>query len=485
MRFKISLVHSPSNIHSVFISEKSASDLGVFFGEDVEISQGDRKISAVVLESNLPEHVVGFTRFFMHTASFDIGKEVEMATENKPESLKFVFKKLQGKPLSKSEIGAIVKDIRNRSISDSAIAYFVGAVAKKGLSLEETSYLTNEMAHSGDVMHWNSKIVADKHCVGGIPGNRTTPIVVAICAAAGLVLPKTSSRAITSAAGTADTMEVLTHVALPTSKIRQVVNKVGACLVWGGSLGLAPADDILINVERQVDLDPKQQIVASILSKKLAAGSTHVLVDIPAGVGAKVSVKEGNELSALFKKVASRFNMKVETVLTNGANPIGRGIGPVLEAIDVLSVLQLEEDAPEDLREKSIYLAGKLLELTGNCKKGQGDSKARMLLDSGAALKKFNEILDAQGRKKTNLQPGPCSFDIYASSAKKIRWNNQNLNHLARVLGCPEKSKSGILLHVQSGSRALIDLPALTIYAETQQELEAGKEFIKSNVLFS
>jgi thymidine phosphorylase len=484
MRFRISLVHSNSNRHAVFMSDKSASSLGIFFGDVIELTQDKKKVSAVVLESNLPEGNIGLTRYFIYTASLDLNQYVEAELERKAGSINLILKKLRGLPLSREEINLIVKDISRQALSEAAISYFVAAVAKNGLSLSETRHLTESMANSGDRLHWNSKVVADKHCVGGIPGNRTTPIVVAICAAAGLIMPKTSSRAITSAAGTADMMEVLTHVALPTTKIKSVVQKVGACLAWGGSLGLAPADDLLIHVERQIDLDPKEQIVASILSKKIAAGSTHVLIDIPVGKGAKVSIKEGKELSSLFKKVALQFNLIVETVLTDGTQPIGQGIGPLLEARDVLAVLEGKDVSP-DLREKSIFLAGKLLELTGKVKKGKGEEQAKYYLDSGAALKKFNEILDAQGRKKVDLTPGPYSFDLFASGGKRLVWNNQELNHLARVLGCPEKNKAGLLLHVLSHMKAKQEKPIITLYAETQNELEEAKEFIKSNSLFT
>src|SRR5579863_5627142 len=124
------------------------------------------------------------------------------------------------------------------------------------------------MAQAGTQLKWDRPIVVDKHCIGGIPGNRTTMIVVPIVAALGLTFPKTSSRAITSPAGTADTMGMLADVSLSSDRIYEVIRKTGGCIVWGGALELAPADDVLIAVERPMELDTEAQMVASILAKK-------------------------------------------------------------------------------------------------------------------------------------------------------------------------------------------------------------------------
>ncbi len=468
----------------VSMSEKSAADLGIFFGDLVQLKIGQNKVDVFIVEDSLPMHTLAVSKSFSKVYGLGIDKSVSISPARAPESVRYIFKKIQGKPLSQQEINMIVNDVDSRALSEAAIAYFVTAVAKNGLSLKETYYLTKAMASSGEKLKLGSGIIADKHCVGGIPGNRTTPIVVSICAAAGVVMPKTSSRAITSAAGTADVMEVLTNVTLPPDKIKYIVRKTGACLVLGGSLGLAPADDLLIRIERQINMDPTEQIVASILSKKIAAGSTHVLIDIPIGNGAKVSLKEGKVLEKLFKSISSKFNIKVEVVLTDGTKPIGNGLGPVLEAIDVLNVLERKEKG-SNLEAKSVFLAGKILELSNKVKKGNGMKLAQKILDSGAALDKFNEIIEAQGKKYPSLQPGPYKFNLFSAAGKKIRWNNQNLNHLARALGCPEKKHAGILLHVQSGMKPSQGKPILTLYSETQEGLEQGKEFLKKNSPFN
>ena len=162
------------------------------------------------------------------------------------------------------------------------------ACAGDRLDIRETIDLTAAMVEVGEKLSWGVDRVADKHCVGGLPGNRTSMIVVPIIAAAGLLIPKTSSRAITSPAGTADVMETLTRVDLDIADIRKVVEREGGCIAWGGAVRLSPADDILIGVERPLDFDSEGQLVASVLSKKIAAGSTHVVLDLPVGPTAKL-----------------------------------------------------------------------------------------------------------------------------------------------------------------------------------------------------
>jgi putative thymidine phosphorylase len=291
------------------------------------------------------------------------------------------------------------------------VAYFVSGVYQNGMSLQETIFLTDAVYSNGKSISWGSKLIVDKHSIGGIAGNRTTPIVVSICSAAGLTMPKTSSRAITSASGTADVMEILTNVSFPSSELKRIVSKTGACLAWGGSLGLAPADDKLIRVERLLNLDPEPQLIASILAKKLSVGSKLVLIDIPYGVGAKVTKKEALSLKSKFEKVGKAFKLKVFCVLTNGEQPIGNGIGPVMEMIDVLRVLN-QDNPPKDLEEKSLFLAGTILEISGKVKKGMGEKLASEILHSGKALKKFNEIIDAQGRKKIDLSTSKINFVV-------------------------------------------------------------------------
>jgi thymidine phosphorylase len=300
---------------------------------------------------------------------------------------------------------------------DIDLSSFITARAARLLDRDETIGLTRAMIDAGQRLTWDTFPVVDKHSIGGLPGNRTTPIVVAIAAACGLVMPKTSSRAITSPACTADTMETLAPVDLDLPTMRSVVEREGGCIAWGGAMGLSPVDDILIRVERALDLDSGGQLIASVLSKKIAAGSSHVVLDLPVGPTAKIRTAEAaRSLVEELIGVAEAFGLKAKAVLTDGSQPVGRGIGPALEARDVLAVLQNKAAAPDDLRQRALILAGALLELGGRAGSGQGHALAVETLLSGRAWAKFQRICEAQGGMREPPQSSQAVPDGSAQS---------------------------------------------------------------------
>jgi thymidine phosphorylase len=354
------------------------------------------------------------------------------------------------------------------------------------MDLQETIDLTRAMVDVGDRIDWGRSPIADKHCVGGLPGNRTTPIVVAIAVAAGLTMPKTSSRAITSPAGTADVMETLTRVDLDLPQMRKVVEREGGCFVWGGALSLSPADDILIRVERPLDIDSDAQLVASVLSKKIAAGATHALIDIPVGPTAKVrSDEDADRLQALLEQVAAAHGIALRVVRTHGTQPVGRGIGPALEAHDVLAVLRGAASAPVDLRMRSLALAGGLLEFCGHSPTGTGHSEAWRLLDSGAAWAKFQAICEAQGGLR---QPGIAALrdPVVAERSGHVSGiDNRRLARVAKLAGAPDAAAAGLELHVGLGDRVERGQPLFTLHAEAPGELAYAKEYLLTHPIIT
>ncbi len=398
------------------------------------------------------------------------------------ESLRAVRSKIHGNPLDAPQLCAIMGDVAAGRYSDVHIAAFLSACAGGRMTTQETVDLTCAMLDTGDRLDWNRPVVADKHCVGGLPGNRTSPIVVAICAAAGLLLPKTSSRAITSPAGTADTMEVLTRVTLSAAEMRRVVERVGAALVWGGSLTLSPADDVLIRVERALEIDSDAQLVASVLSKKLAAGSTHVLIDVPLGPTAKVRTDSDlARLRLLLEEVARAFGMHVLVVHTDGSQPVGRGIGPALEARDVLAVLQGAASAPADLRGRALLLSASLMEFCGAVPAGQGLALATRLLADGAAWAKFQAICEAQGGLH---QPGsaPLRREILAPADGIVTSiDNRRLSRAAKLAGAPNRKEAGIDMHVRLNDAVRAGQPLFTIHALAQGELAYSQDFLATH----
>ncbi|MDP3907811.1 thymidine phosphorylase family protein [Novosphingobium sp.] len=385
------------------------------------------------------------------------GTEVSFRQAPVPPSLEHVRRKIDGDTLDDAAIAEIIRDIAAYRYSPMEIGAFLVACAGF-MTTQETLALTRAMADAGRRMHWPTDLVVDKHCIGGIPGNRTSMIVVPIIAAHGLTMPKTSSRAITSPSGTADTMEVLAAVDLPEDRLVEVVRQEHAVLAWGGRVNLSPADDVLISVERPLRIDTFEQMVASILSKKLAAGSTHLVVDIPIGPSAKVrSRREAIRLRKLFEYVGTKLGLVLEVVFTDGSQPIGRGIGPVLEARDVMAVLRGDADAPQDLRDRSLLLAGHVLEFDPALAGGQGYARACELLKSGAALAAMERLIDAQGRRTTALLPGEHQYDVRAAASGTITAIDCHLiARIARLAGAPMDKGAGIdlLRKVGDGVRA-------------------------------
>ena len=401
------------------------------------------------------------------------GSYVTVSPAAAPDSLDAVRAKIQGHTLSAAEITAIVQDVTRYRYSDMEIAAFLISSASF-MTSGELIALTQAMAQAGTQLKWDKPIVVDKHCIGGIPGNRTSMIVVPIVAAHGLTIPKTSSRAITSPAGTADTMEVLARVDVGVDEMKDIVADCGGCLIWGGHVNLSPADDILISVERPLSLDTREQMVASIMSKKLAAGSTHLLIDLPVGPAAKLrSGMDAMRLRKLFEFVGDHFGVSVEVVVTDGREPIGRGIGPVLEAQDVMAVLSGDANAPRDLREKSLRLSAHLLEYDPQLRGGTGYARARELLDSGAALKQMHKIMKAQGSSGCATELGPLTVDVHASKDGLVTGVDcLRLNRLARTAGAPIDKGAGIKVFKKIGDRVESGEPLYRIYALDQSQFD-------------
>ncbi|WP_337786117.1 thymidine phosphorylase family protein [Ramlibacter lithotrophicus] len=394
------------------------------------------------------------------------------------ESLGHVRAKVYGRRLTPSAFAAIIRDVAAGRYSDLQLAAFVTACAGDHLDLEETVSLTRAMVDVGERMAWGPGMVLDKHSVGGLPGNRTTMLIVPVVAACGLRMPKTSSRAITSPAGTADTMETLAPVALDVPQIKHVVERTGGCIVWGGAVRLSPADDVLIRVERPLDLDSQGQLVASVLSKKAAAGATHVVIDMPVGPTAKVrSAQAAHELGRQLEQVGAALGLQVRVVTTDGLAPVGRGIGPALEARDVLAVLQRHPGAPADLALRSAYLAGPLLELGGAAPAGGGERLAMEVLGDGRAWAKFQEICEAQGGMRQppvaphrRAMPAPRSGCVVAI-------DNRRLARIAKLAGAPQSPSAGVDLHVQTGEFVERGQPLFTLHADSPGELAYAVEY--------
>lgn len=405
---------------------------------------------------------------------------VDVSLAKSPKSLAYIKKKLDGEKLTKNEINQIVEDIVNGMLSEIELTYFVAACYTKNMTSEETIMLTRAMSGFGEVLKLDSYPIIDKHSIGGIPGNRTTLVLVPIITAAGFVMPKTSSRSITSPAGTADTMEVLANVSFGIKQMERIIKKTKGCIVWGGALDLAPADDAIIKVEKPLRLDAESQLLASIMAKKNSVGSTHILIDIPVGKNAKVMNKrEALHLKQQFEDIGKKLRKRIKVIITDGSQPIGNGVGPALEARDVLWLLKRDFRRPLDLEKKCIMMAGEIFKSIGI--KG-GRKKALKMLDSGKAYKKMLEIIKAQGGEEPDTDKiclGEHRFDFRAKRNGQIKEiDNAFISKIARVAGAPEDKGAGAYLYKHIGDSVKKGDKIFTIYSESKEKLSYAKNIL-------
>lgn len=468
----------------VILNKKDAENFDLYALDRVMVGKGRKKTIAIVdiAERAVSAGKIGLFEEVKEALNAKNNDLIELSLAKKPRSVQYILKKLNGEELNERETKEIVKDIVNNSLSEVELTYYVAACYTKGMSMKETTFLTKAVVESGDRLRLKKYPVLDKHCSGGVPGNRTTMLIVPIVAAAGFTIPKTSSRSITSAAGTADTMEVLAPVNLSVDKIKEAVLKTGACIVWGGAISLASADEEMIRVRHPLSLDPEGMLLSSILAKKAAVNATHVLIDLPLGKDTKIKTKkQAGKLKREFSELGRKMKMEIHVIITDGRQPIGNGIGPALEARDVLWVLKRDRRRPLDLEKKALYMASLLLKIAGvkNSRK-----KAYEILDSGFAYEKMKEIIEAQGG---NPAVGPDEIPIgkfrHTYKAKKSgrikNVDNLTIAKLARVAGAPRDKEAGLYLYKHEREKVRKGESIFTIYAKSKAKLRYAKEILR------
>ncbi|MFA6428341.1 MAG: AMP phosphorylase [Candidatus Buchananbacteria bacterium] len=476
----------------VVLNTDEAWHLGIKAGDRIKINWRGQNVvaSANLSREEVKRGQIGFYKEVWKNYPVEASELVEMHFVSRPPSIEAIKKKLLGHSLSYEEIENIIKDIVNNRLSMTEIAYFVASGFVHDYSNEELFYLTKATAKTGETLKFRG-VVVDKHSIGGLPGNRTTMVTIPIIASLGLTIPKTSSRAITSPAGTADTMEVLAPVALKTSRIKSIVQEHHSCIVWGGGLNLAPADDKIIQVSYPLSLEPYSKMLVSIMAKKVACDIKYLIIDVPVGPTAKVpNLKVAKMIREKFLFLAKKFDIKCEVVFTAALEPIGRGVGPALEARDVLRVLQQKENRPLDLEKKSIFLSGKLLELCGKAKKGQGIKMATAALKSGQAWKKMQEIITAQGGNgqidSEKITLSAVKSYVNADKTGKVRIvDNKRISEIARILGTPLDKLAGLYLNVRLGQKIKKGDRIFTMYAANQERINMALAAIKKLKIYT
>ncbi len=485
MELKVKIMKWSAGIPVAMLNETTAGIIGVKTKGRIFIrglSKNSEKVSTIVdiTKTLVKKNEVAVSTELRDRLSLVNGQKVDVDLSTPPASLNLIKKKMNKQELSEKDIKEIIRDVVNNSLSEPEIALFISAMYENGMNMKETVFLIKSILASGKILKLNlkNKIVVDKHSIGGIPGNRTTPIVVAICAAAGLVVPKSSSRAITTPAGTADVIETVADIEFTIPELNKIIKKVGACLIWSGSLEIVPADEKIITIEKTLNIDPESQLLASIMSKKLALGAKYILIDIPYGKNAKVNKEKALGLKKKFEYLGRHFNKKLKVVLTKGEEPIGNGIGPALEIMDIIKILKNTNDRPLDLEKKSLFLAGELLEMTKKAHKGKGIELAKKILESGKAFEKFDEIIKAQKGDLKRAKYGKFKKDIIMKRDGKISYiDNKQITALARLAGCPMDKSAGLYLYKHIGDKLKKGEKLLTIYTESKSRLRESLNF--------
>ncbi len=481
----------------IVVHQNDADDLGIHEGEIVLLGYKDIElyVKVIITEHEVAEGEVGLYEEIPDEYHIPAGTKVMVDISHSGQALEAIKKKISGQRLNEEEILAIMKDIGSRKLKETEVAFFVSTFFNPGFNDDEIEWMAKGMAESGEVLEFkyikkNKDLVVDKHSIGGTAGKGITPILVPILAAAGLVVPNSSTRAITSPAGTTDILETVMPVALTKKQVYKVVEQTGACMIWGGSLYLAPADDEIINVERSLRIQEFQKVLVSIVAKKIAMGVTSVLIDLPYGRGSKLQRPDDLEfLLREFEKLFGKFGIKCVTFKRVVKGPDGNGVGPILEMRDCLRVLERDEKLPVGMQEIVLEMAAAIFENNGKAEKGKGKKLALELLDSGKALNKFWEIAKAQGAKKvvksTDMIPGKLTKDIISEKEGEIKFmSTREIVEIARSLGTPKIKEAGLYIYKVPGDKVKKGDVLMTLYATTEDRMEEGLRAVNLDELY-
>ncbi len=466
----------------VFLNKSDADEIGIRASGRITITFKKKPVTSIVnTTTSVKRGIIGVNEEVRQTLGIKQNSLVDVDIAPFPKSLQYIHNKLTGRRLGFDEISEIVRDVVQGNLNENEISAFVTALSMQGLDLDEATGLALSMVDTGKQLNLRKKMIVDKHSIGGVPGDKTTLLVVPIIASLGLTIPKVSSRAITSAGGTADRAEALMPVDLKISEMERVVRRSNGCIIWGGSLELAPADDIFVRSEYSLYIDPL--LLPSIMSKKKAVNTKHLVIDIPTGRGAKMqTVGESDFLAKELIEVGRRLGIHTQCVLTNGDKPIGYAIGPSLEAREALSVLMNRAVVP-DLTDKVCHIAGSILEMAG---RRNGYQLAREALRSGRAEAKMREIIGLQGgNTKIRIDDfaiGQEREKIMAGKTGHVLWmDNVALIELARAAGAPKDKGAGIFFNKKVGDKVRSGDVIYTVFSEKARKLSRALEIVKDS----
>jgi len=490
-------------LEAVIIDAEISDNFYIFLHRKEAKEQGIRKIDSLMVTTpahqNLTVEVMltdsfvklrqaGIPEDLAQRLNIKAGDILDLELLGIPSSVKFIARRLRGEELNYPEVYQIMSDLVDYRLNDAMVAFYLASVFWDNLSLDEVFFITKAMVETGKKLNFGDE-VADKHSTGGLAGNRITPIIVSIVSSFGVLMPKTSSRAITSPAGTADTFEVLAPVLFSAAEVRKIIKKTKGCCIWGAK-DIASADNRIIRVAYQLPGEPIAKLVTSIMAKKVAMGARYLIIDVPVNPTAKVkTLQAADEIKSLFLYLGKRFKIKVKVISYYSFGPVGRGIGPALEARDLIRVMQRKERRPLDLEKKGIYYAGELLEMTGRVKKGQGQEEAQQCLEDGRAWRQLQKIIKAQGGNPNidseDIQLGKFIYPLRAIKKGRVRMiENQDLSWVAKSLGAPTSKKAGVYLEKLPGELVKEGDTLCYLYTTSQARLNIGLDALKEHPIY-
>jgi AMP phosphorylase len=470
--------------YKVMLNIADARALGLNAGDRVRVKAKGAAVTAI-LDTTTQMVKQGQIGIFTEAhRELKDAKNVDILPAPKPASLCYIKMMMDKQKLNEDQIKSIVRDIVDNHLSDIELSAYITSSYIHNMDSQETEWLTKAMIETGDKIHFDTHPVMDKHSIGGVPGNKVSLLVVPIVAASGLLIPKTSSRAITGAGGTADLMEILAPVEFSAQEIKEITESVGGVIAWGGATNIAPADDKLIKAEYALSIDPYSQMLASIMAKKGAVGADAVVVDMPVGPGTKLATPEaGRSLAKDLIDLGERLGIRMECAMTFGGSPVGRTIGPALEVKEALTLLE-GKGGPNSLKEKSLSLAGILLEMGGVAARGDGYRVAEEILSSGKAHKKMLEIIEAQGGnpqiKSEEIPIGEHQEDVLSpSNGYVVAFFNKRIVELARLAGAPADKKAGVIIRKKMGEMVKKGEPLFTLCSSSEWDLNSAAKDAK------
>ncbi|MHA1449344.1 MAG: AMP phosphorylase, partial [Candidatus Hodarchaeales archaeon] len=412
------------------------------------------------------------------------GMVVNVNPGDSEEGTRILARMLNDRTLTKEETQLLIELIYKERLTPLQTASYVLYHHFEEVDLKEVGIVATAFRDSGNVMEFPGPVY-DKHSTGGVPGNKVSLLIVPILAAAGLLIPKTSTKAITSASGTVNTMQALgCETDFSVDEMYDITKKIKACIISGTKLGIAPVvDKIISDAAFPLGIDPPTLMLSGILSKKMAMGVDFMVLDIPVGRGAKFSTEDlGREYGRTFVNLASNVGITAESALTYGSVPVGHAIGPALEAREALNALMDVNNGPVSLVEKSTALAGIVLEMANMASMGKGKEIAFEYLKSGKAYEKMKQIIELQGgdpnMKVEDIPVGKYSLQIDAPvNGWPVEIKNRALLQVARAAGAPHSMGAGVLMKFKKESVKKGDTIAY-VYSDSEQALDEVRGLI-------